>query len=457
MTRLRAAVKPVRCKLSTAVITLAVLGSLLISAAPFATHGVASPRSTKSESFIQVPPSQTQAPSPQKEKPSVAKEPALTARLILISINGLTSDHIVRPERYQFRIPNLISLRDRGTHAVAVESVYPSLSLPAHATMVTGMLPVDHEVYSDEVFDRSAPTPIGSRYTQLKSTRVDTIWSAARRSGLKTAVIDFPLTHGAAIDSRESNSGGTRAMIDFLAENRAHLTLINLDSFEKAQVEHGVSSRQAIAALEGIDARIGEIAALSDSKEMTFIIVSDAGRSPVEREFRPNVLLAKKGYLTAGRNGQVTEWKVVCQSMGGSAAVFVKPGFEKMMADVEKLFQEAHEKTESPIWRIMSARDAARLGADPRATLFLDAAPLYMMSSEASGGTTEGTDARAAGGYLPQRSEMRAALIVSGRGVKGGVKLDYARLIDVAPTVARLLGLELRTARGRVLNEAIDQ
>ncbi len=457
MTCLRtAAFIPVRCRLFTILVTCASLAVLLIFALPFAASSIA-PRGNPKPGFsIQAPPPQTQAPPTQKEKPSVAKQPALTARLLLISINGLTSDHILRRERHQLRIPNLISLRDRGTHAVATESVYPSLTLPAHATIVTGMLPVDHEVFSDEVFDPNAGTQAGVRYSELKSTRVDTIWSAARRSGLKTAAIDFPLTQGAAIDFRESNAGGPRAMIDFLAGNRAHLTLLNFDSLAKAQVEHGVNSRQAIAALEGIDTRIGEIAALPDSKEMTFVIVSDAGRSPVEREFRPNVLLAKKGYLSA-KNGQITEWRVVCQALGGGAAIFVKPGFEKVLADVEKLFQEIHQKSESPIWRILSARDAARLGADPRAALFLDASPLYMMSAEASGGTTGGAETRAAGGYLPQRSEMRAALIIAGRGVKGGVQLDYSRLVDVAPTVSRLLGLELRTARGRVLNEAIDQ
>jgi hypothetical protein len=51
---------------------------------------------------------------------------------------------------------------------------------------------------------------------------------------------------------------------------------------------------------------------------------------------------------------------------------------------------------------------------------------------------------------------MRAALVAAGRGLKTGAKIEHARLIDLAPTVARLLGLELRAARGRVISEVIE-
>jgi arylsulfatase A-like enzyme len=50
---------------------------------------------------------------------------------------------------------------------------------------------------------------------------------------------------------------------------------------------------------------------------------------------------------------------------------------------------------------------------------------------------------------------MRGAFIIAGNGIKSGARLEYARLIDIAPTIARLLGLEMKTARGRVLAEVI--
>jgi hypothetical protein len=68
-----------------------------------------------------------------------------------------------------------------------------------------------------------------------------------------------------------------------------------------------------------------------------------------------------------------------------------------------------------------------------------------------------GTVGRAADGYLPARSEMRGALILAGKGIRAGVKLEHARLLDLAPTIARLLGLELKATRGRVISEVLAQ
>jgi hypothetical protein len=47
--------------------------------------------------------------------------------------------------------------------------------------------------------------------------------------------------------------------------------------------------------------------------------------------------------------------------------------------------------------------------------------------------------------------ELRAIFIASGRGIKPGVKLDTASNLDLAPTMARLLGLELKDVDGKVM------
>ncbi|MCI0661612.1 MAG: hypothetical protein L0220_11105, partial [Acidobacteria bacterium] len=192
--------------------------------------------------------------------------------------------------------------------------------------------------------------------------------------------------------------------------------------------------------------------------ELTIFVVTDFGSMNIEQIFNPNVVLAKKGFLTTGGEGRITSWRAVAQTFGGSAAIFVRDRQdEKTSREVEKVFTELHEKPDSPIWRVVSRREASQLGADPRAVLYLDAAPSYAMSSRATGSTISKTSDRAAHGFLPSRSEIRATLIISGKGIKNGAKIEYARLIDIAPTAARLLGLEMRTARGRVFYEVISQ
>jgi len=393
-----------------------------------------------------------------QKKPAVPTQAPLTSHVILISINGLSAEYVLRPDLHKLRIPNLRALRDKGAHAVAVESVYPSLSLPAHATIATGMLPVDHGIFADYKFDEVSGIASSAKYSQANEIKTETLWDVASRAGLATASAGYPLTSGAQIGFNLPAGQKVEAIVDLIDKQHPNLLLINFTSLEEAQAAFGPDSREAIAALENIDSQIQEIARATPAEETTFVIVSDAGRARVERELHPNVVLAKKGLLTIDGQNRVTSWRAICQALGGAAAVFVKDEQDqKLIAEVQKAFREIHDRPDSPIWRITDRRDSARLGTDPRVEFYLDAAPLYRMSAGTSGGIVSGASVRASAGYLPQRSELRAALILVGRGVKPGAQIEYARLIDIAPTVSRLLGLEMRSARGRVLHEALLQ
>ena len=46
---------------------------------------------------------------------------------------------------------------------------------------------------------------------------------------------------------------------------------------------------------------------------------------------------------------------------------------------------------------------------------------------------------------------MDAIFIASGYGVRRGAKLDKVANIDIAPTIARLLGVVLPTAKGKAI------
>ena len=217
----------------------------------------------------------------------------------------------------------------------------------------------------------------------------------------------------------------------------------------------GLGSPESFAALEQLDAMIEQVVESTRragrDADATFLLFSDAGAAPVDREYRPNAALMKKGWFKPGAS-----WEVAVQAYGGSAAVFVRePTNEKLVREVEEFFGKIHNDPDSPVWRLFPRREAARLGADPRPVLYLDAAPGFVITDAASGGLFGKPVVRATSGASPSRTEMRGALILAGRGVKPGARLDYARLIDLAPTIARLLGFEMKTARGRALTEAL--
>jgi predicted AlkP superfamily pyrophosphatase or phosphodiesterase len=443
---------------------------------------------------------------PQPQQPSAKpKPPKITSHVVLILISGLRADDINNAEALRLNIPTIQSLRARGAHAVTVESVYPSQNKPAHVSIVTGVLPADHGITSDFSFDEQTGAQSAKPHYFSKEIKADTLWEAAKREGLITAAIGYSLTAGAPINfnlpesaeetlSPDSNPPGLMNEVlsvlktkpetvspnskpdnlvrqtqdDFKAEAAAYLIgrdhpnllLINFNSLDLAQQRFGLRSAETQAVMGRIDHMVQKIVSAIELaklfEETTFLIISDHGSSPVEREFRPNVLFAKKGLLTTDERGNVKSWRAVVQSYDGSAAVFLKnPKDEAAAREVEELFRALDKDSNNPLWRIISQRDATRLGVDPRAAFYLDAAPRYKISPRANGPAVARTTERAAHGYLPSRAEMRATLIIAGKGIKANRKVEYVRLIDIAPTVARLLGLEMKSARGRVLSEVM--
>ncbi len=68
----------------------------------------------------------------------------LAKHVILISIDGF------RPDFYKdksWSAPNLRKLMNEGVYAQGVNSVFPSVTYPAHTTLVTGAAPARHGIY----------------------------------------------------------------------------------------------------------------------------------------------------------------------------------------------------------------------------------------------------------------------------------------------------------------------
>jgi predicted AlkP superfamily pyrophosphatase or phosphodiesterase len=463
-------------------------------------------------SSAQDPPAQSE-----KEAEKSPKYEKISSHIIIVSISGLKADDLSNTETTGLRIPTIQSLSAKGAHAVAVESVYPSVRNPAHASIATGVFPADHGIYSDFPFDKLSGAQSEEPYQLAKDIKTDTLWDAAKRGGFVTAAVGYPLTAGSTIDFNipvafddgylaEADAGiyqliskqltnppdlldklgpeitsgaftgdkklkeiaGNQMTDQFKAhaaayiieKHRPNLLLVNLDSYGKAARKYGVRSKEAITALAFIDELLKKIVDPAEkiSGGATIFIVSDFGLMAVEKTFNPNVVLAKKRWLTTSGKGRITSWLAVAQTFGGSAAIFLKePQDKKAIAEIQEIFDEIHKRPDSPIWQIVTTQDAAKLGADPRAAFYLDVAPAYAMSARATGSSISTTSEKAAHGYLPSRSDMLGTLIIYGNGIKQGTKIEYGRLIDIAPTAARLLGLEMPTARGRVYSEVISQ
>jgi predicted AlkP superfamily pyrophosphatase or phosphodiesterase len=91
------------------------------------------------------------------------------------------------------------------------------------------------------------------------------------------------------------------------------------------------------------------------------------------------------------------------------------------------------------------------MGGDPDAFLALEAVEGTVITGEYTGKLTEPSKLGGTHGYFPDRPEMRSSLIFYGPSI-AAAHIENARMIDIGPTIARLLGLDLSTAQGSALS-----
>src|SRR5262249_1751149 len=118
--------------------------------------------------------------------------------LVLISIDGLRPDHVLQPDRFGLKIPELRRLLKEGAHASGVHGVMPTLTYPSHTTLVTGVAPAVHGILSNRPFDPENRNLEGWVW-YAEDIKARTLWDAAADAGLVTSSVDWPVTVGARI------------------------------------------------------------------------------------------------------------------------------------------------------------------------------------------------------------------------------------------------------------------
>ena len=73
------------------------------------------------------------------------------AHVVLISIDGFASYHL---ENEKLELPHIRSLAREGVWAQSGETVFPSVTHPAHATIITGVSPRVHDVLGNQMRNR---------------------------------------------------------------------------------------------------------------------------------------------------------------------------------------------------------------------------------------------------------------------------------------------------------------
>jgi predicted AlkP superfamily pyrophosphatase or phosphodiesterase len=123
--------------------------------------------------------------------PPVQERDALPRHVILISIDGLAAFHL---NNASLDLPNIRALAAAGVRASS-ETVFPSMTHPAHTTLITGTAPRQHGVVNNRVVDRRT----GKRFhitnsPRTESIKVLTLFDAVHQQGRRTAAFFWPET-----------------------------------------------------------------------------------------------------------------------------------------------------------------------------------------------------------------------------------------------------------------------
>ena len=392
-------------------------------------------------------------------------------RLCMISL-----DAVAKPDADRLlSLPALSALAKGGVFCDNVRTVYPTVTYPIHTSLVTGCYPDAHGIGHNQPLQPDTPKNMRAWYWDVGEVRVKTLHQAAREKGMDVASILWPGSGKNRRDIRRNFPEvlplpGENAVVKMLqyaspvwilrmellyGKTRKSIRQPDLDDYAALLCEKlyasrrppevltvhlvdcdamrhrcGTDSEEAHAAMERLDQRVGRIVEAVKRaglyEDTLFCVVSDHGQQDAPH----GIMLDAELRAACGARAQ---------SLGMGAYVFG----DDLTAAWRAL--DRHRE-EWGVGRILGEEELRALRAPENVRLAVDAKPGYCYID--APGETRGEH-----GFSLDCPQARTLLWLSGPGIAKGRRLDRADLVDIAPTLAKALGLSLPGAEGRVLKE----
>lgn len=430
--------------------------------------------------------------------------------LIVVSVDALVFEDL----EYAKTLPAFGRLMREGSRIERVRTIYPSLTHPVHATMMSGSPAGVTGVVSNELF---APGSLERPwFNHLDQMKCETIFHAAHRAGLTTAACRWPLTAngGEVIDylipevlptdmkGYESRPlevyrklGSQECLMDLIGDALAKYGFENVhpsyDEFEiycsceiirryKPNVlfthpayvdamrhQNGIFSERVQTAVKKTDEWLSMLLdAVRDAgieQSTDFVVVSDHGQLNINRIICPNVFLADKGYIRTDADGNLTDWDAYVASGALTAHVYLSRPDDKVLYDeVYSLLTEMAKEKIYGFERVFTVDEVKE-----KYGLFGD----FSFVLETDGFTSFGDDWRrpvvreldtsdyrfghGTHGHMPEKGPQPPFLGM-GPSFKCGVVLKEGSILNHAPTFAKILGVSLPEAQGMPVDELLN-
>ena len=343
-------------------------------------------------------------------------------RVILITIDGLRQDILTNANQ---PAPFLHDLMQKSIYVPNVIGVNPTMTYPAHTTLVTGSTPLEHGIHCNRQFQFNRDEPALYNW-YADSIRTKTLWQIVKEHGGITASVFWPVTTGCKwIDfnlpeyfptTRVNVSGmdyirpvctPSNIMAELEREATGHLSdttlragsfqydakvasmvnyltnrykpdfmTVHLVTTDYKQHETGIYSyetQQSVAAADHTIGLILENLEYTHQKDsVTIIVTGDHGFTQGRYRLHPNALLVNNGLLSEQPGG---DWQACFNSLGAAAYMYVNPNLSskqkaRCIEKVRKIFSEQPDSVKA-MYNILSNKEIVAINGDPTAALCL--------------------------------------------------------------------------------------
>lgn len=436
-------------------------------------------------------------------------------KTIVLSMDAMVGADIA----YLKTKPNFSRLFRERAEIGKVCTIYPSITYPAHMSIMTGCRPGKHGVITNLEFavDKGYP----AWHLESKILQVEDIFAAAKRQGMTTASVYWPVCGNnpnidylinefffyehEPVEETFASFGANEATLEVVRENmhrfptafganegklylhnsfddfimgcmcsliRRHqpdLMLVHNCWMDDLRHRNGVFNDSVREGLDQTDLWLGEvIAALEDAgvyENTNFVLLSDHGQRDFARRIKINLLLRRGGFIDVDENGKIADWRALAQSNGMSATIFLKDPADEALAG--EVYDYLKGLADQSVWGFTKIHTEAWT----REHYGMYGGFAFMVESDGYTSFSDDwhepiinpvdmTDSHRMGtathGYQPENGPQ-PVFVARGPGFKAGAYLDDAFVIDEAPTIARMFGDAMPQAEGRVLEELLAE
>ena len=407
-------------------------------------------------------------------------------------------------------LPAFGSIWDKAAIIRHNRSIYPTLTYPCHTSIRTGCYPDRHGVVNNE---QTILTEVSSKWEHFNHiVRVPDIFDRAKAHGLTTASVFWPVTgnhphidwlvdeywpQDETQDEAEcfADAGANEATMEIVRSNihfsRGHarkhpwndefingcacdiisrfqpnLLMMHPGNVDGYRHDAGVFSNKAIHGLHECDLWLSDILQALDQagiREQTNVfVVSDHGQIDVRGNVHPNVLLRRSGLIDVNPDGSVRDYRAMCKSTGASCQVWLKDPQDKAVWEkTREVLEAACREGAYGIERVYTVEETEEMEhLSGGFSFILETNGVYSFGNDWREPVIRGADtsdyklAHGTHGYHPDKGPQ-PTLLAFGPDIRAGARVEKARIIDIAPTVAASLGFDMPDTDGHVVREIL--